>query len=86
MSPDGKTRNRTDCALSSQRGIDVVTNWEVITKADIGSDHRFLVKMALRLNKRLARLKIMKNKNVFNINTQKLKGMKRIFEINIKTD
>ena len=36
-SPDGETRNQIDFTLSSQRGI--VTKCEVITKADIGSDH-----------------------------------------------
>ena len=36
-----------------------MTNCEVITKADIGTDHR-LVRMTLRINKRLARLKIIK--------------------------
>ena len=33
-----------------------MTNCEVITKADIGSDHR-LVRMTLRINKRLTRHK-----------------------------
>ena len=67
--------------MSSQTGI--VTNCEVITKADIGSDHR-LVSMTLRINKRLARLKTIKKQKPFNINTHKLKGMKEIFEINLK--
>ena len=72
-SPDGETRNQIDFALSSQRGI--VTNYEVITKAGIGSVHR-LVRMTLRMNTRLALLKTIKKQNPFNINTQKLKGMK----------
>ena len=37
-----------------------MTNCEVITKADIGSDYR-LVSMTLRINKRLARLKTTKS-------------------------
>ena len=94
-SPDGDTRNQTDFTLSSQRGI--VTNCEVITKADKGSDHR-LIRMTLRINKRLARLKTKKtNKQTnkqnkkkkqksFNIDTEKLRGMKEIFEINLNTD
>ena len=56
-SPDGETRNQIHFTLSNQRGI--VTNCEVITKADIGSDNR-LVRMTFRINKGLARLK---NKN-----------------------
>ena len=43
---------KTDPTLSSQRGI--VTNCKMITKTDIGSDHR-LVRITLRINKRLAR-------------------------------
>ena len=57
-----------------------MTNCEVITKTDIGSDHR----KTLRINKRLARLKTIKKQKPFNINTQKLRGMKEIFEINRK--
>ena len=55
----------------------------MITKADIGSDHR-LVRMTLRINKRLARLKTITKQKPFNVNTQKLRGMKEIFEINLK--
>ena len=61
-SPDGETRNQIDFTLSSQRGIE--TNCEVITKADIGSDHRS-VRMTLRINKRLARLKTIKKPKTF---------------------
>ena len=53
-SPDGETRNQIRCALSNLKGV--VTNCKVITKADIGSDHR-LVRIKLRMDKRLARLK-----------------------------
>ena len=47
-SPDWETRNQIEFTLSDQQGT--VTNSEVITKADIGSDHR-LVRMTLRINK-----------------------------------
>ena len=63
-SPDGETRNQIDLTLSNQRGI--VTNCQVITKADIGSDHR-LGRMTLRINKRLARLKTTKEQKPFNV-------------------
>ena len=56
-SPDEETKYQIDFALSNQRGI--VTNCEVITKANRGGDHR-LVRMTLRISKRLARLKTMK--------------------------
>ena len=41
-----------------------MTNCEVITKAGIESDHR-LVRMALRVNKRLARLKTIIKQKTF---------------------
>ena len=54
-------KQETIFPLSSQRGI--VTNCEVITMAYIGSDHR-LVRMTLRINKRLTKLKTTKIKNL----------------------
>ena len=60
-----------------------MTNCEVIAKADLGSDHR-LVRMTLRINKRLARMKTIKKQTPFSINIQKLKGMKEIFERTLK--
>ena len=60
-----------------------MTDCDVITKADIGSDHR-LVRMTLKINKRLAGLKTIKKQYPFYINTQKLRCMKEIFEINLK--
>ena len=39
-----------------------------------------LVRMTLRMNKRLARLKKKERKKVFTINTQELKGIKERFE------
>ena len=40
-----------------------MTDCGVITKVDIGSDHR-LVRTTMRMSKRLARLKTTKNKNL----------------------
>ena len=80
-SPDRETRNQTDFTSSSQRGI--VTNCDVITKANIGSDHR-LIRMTLRIKKTLARLKTITKQKPFNVNTLKLRCMKEIFEINLK--
>ena len=80
-SPHGETRNQIDFTLNSQRGI--VTNCEVITKADIGSDQR-LVRMTLRINKRLARLKTVKSKNLLILTHKNSKGTNEILEINLK--
>ena len=51
------TRNQIDFALTNQRRI--VTNCKVITKTNIGSDHR-RVRMTSRINDRLAKLKSIK--------------------------
>ena len=72
LSPDGETRNQIQIfALCNQRGR--VTYCEVITKADIGSDHRS-VRITLKMN-------TINKQKPFNINTYKLKGMKETFEI-----
>ena len=52
----------------------------MLAKADIGTHHK-LSRMTLRINKRLARLKTIKGKNLL-ASTHKLKGTKEIFEIN----
>ena len=46
--PGGVTKNQTDFMLSSNRNI--VGNCEVITKVDIGSDHR-MVRARAEINK-----------------------------------
>ena len=60
-SQDGETRSQISVALSNQRGI--VKNYTVIAKADIETHHK-LSRMTLRINKRLARLKTIKDKNL----------------------
>ena len=62
----------------------MVINCEVITKADIGSDHT-LVRMPLRINKRLTILKTIQITNLLISKHKKLKGSKESFEINLKT-
>ena len=62
---DGETRNQIDFTLCNQRKI--VTNCEKITKTDIGSVNR-LVRMTLRMNEKLAKLKTIIKQKPFNIN------------------
>ena len=52
--PGGVTKNQIDFILSSDRKI--VRNCEVITKIDIGSDHR-MVRARVEIDKKLTRLK-----------------------------
>ena len=68
MAVTRETRSQVYFAFSYQRGI--VTNCKVITKADIGSDHR-LVRMSLTTNKRLARLKAITKSENLSISTHK---------------
>ena len=78
-SPDGETRNQTDFALSNQRGI--VANCEVITKADIGSDHR-LVRNTLRISKAETK---QRSKNLSTSTHSKLKARKKDLKFTLKT-
>ena len=80
-SPNGKTRNQIDFILSSQRGI--LRNCEVITKVDIGSDHR-MVRAKIVLNKKLARLNFINNKRKSKLDAVKLAERKQAFQIELK--
>ena len=53
-----------------------MTNCEVITKSDIGSDHR-LVRMTLRMNKGLQRLETIKSKNLLISTRENSKACKK---------
>ena len=68
-------------SLGNHTGI--VTNCEMITKVEVGRDHR-LVRNTLRMNTRLARLRTIKIKKIVNNNTPNLTGMKDRCEINLK--
>ena len=52
--PGGVAKNQIDFILSSDRKI--VRNCEVITKVDIGSDHR-MIRARVEIDKKLMRLK-----------------------------
>ena len=80
-SPNGSITNQIDFVLVSQRGI--IQNCEVITKVDIGSDHR-MVRARISINKKLARLKTIKRTKPMMINNQRLLENKEDFQLNIK--
>ncbi len=80
-SPDGNTRNQIDYILSSQRGI--IRDCGVITKVDIGSDHR-MVRAKVHLNKKLARLKFIKKGHKRKINILKLKEKRQEFQLELR--
>ena len=80
-SPDGVTKNMIDLALSNQR--DIITNCGVITRADKGRDHR-MIRLKIKINKKLARVKAINKLKPLNINMQKLKENRDLFQLNLR--
>ena len=80
-SPNAITTNQIDFCLVSQRGI--VHNCEVITKVDIGSDHR-MVRTKISISKKLARLKTIRRTKPMMVNNQALWENKDKFQLNLK--
>ena len=80
-SPDGNTKNMIDLALCNRR--DIITNCEVITKADKGSDHR-MIRLTIKINKKLERVKSINKLKPINIDRHKLLEEKVTFQLNLK--
>ena len=80
-SPDGNTHNQIDYILSSQRGI--IQDCGVISRVDIGSDHR-MVRAKVHLNRKLARLKFIKKGHKSKINILKLKEKRQKFQLELR--
>ena len=80
-SPGATAKNMIDLALSNKR--EIVTDCGVITKADKGSDHR-MIRIKIKINKKLARVKSMKRPKPIYIDNQKLLASKMKFQINLK--
>ena len=68
--PGGVTKNQIDFILSSDRKI--VRNCEVITKVDIGSEHR-MVRARVEIDKKLMRLKRIKKTKTLPIRLQSIR-------------
>jgi len=79
-SPDGKTRNMIDYIMTSNRKI--LSNCEVISKVDIGSDHR-MVRGKIKLSKDLLRLEMIKRKKQIRTNLNMLKKHEGIFQLEL---
>ena len=79
-SPDGQTRNQIDFIMVSDRTI--VKNCEVITKVDIGSDHRML-RGTIKINRKLERLKRIKRLRPFKVNIKWLEQQKDVFQLSL---
>ncbi|KAK3789926.1 hypothetical protein RRG08_004038 [Elysia crispata] len=74
-SPGGDYKNQIDFILTTDKTT--IQNTEIITKVDIGSDHR-MVRSRMTINKKLTRLKRIKKKKPLKINTRQLEKSRTI--------
>ena len=79
--PGGVTKNQIDFILSSDRKI--VQNCEVITKVDIGSDHR-MVRARVEIDKKLMRLKRIQIQKPYRLDLRVLEKLVTPFRIELK--
>ena len=79
--PGGVTKNQIDFILSSDRKI--VQNCEVITKVDIGSDHR-MVRARVEIDKKLMRLKRIQKQKPYRLDLRVLEKLATPFRIELK--
>ena len=79
--PGGVTKNQIDFILSSDRKI--VQNCEVITKVDIGSDHR-MVRARVEIDKKLMRLKRIQKQKPCRLDFRVLEKLVTPFRIELK--
>ena len=80
-SPNGEYKNQIDYIMCSEKST--VEDCEVIPKVDIGSDHR-MVRAKLRIDKRLIRLKHIRQQRPRKMNAEVLEANKTKFVINLK--
>ena len=77
------TKNQIDFILSSDRKI--VQNCEVITKVDIGSDHRMVrARVEIDKKKKLMRLKRIQKQKPYRLNLRVLEKLVTPFRIELK--
>ena len=79
--PEGVTKSQIDFILSSDRKI--VRNYDVITKVDIGSDHR-TVRTRVEINKKLMRLKTIQKQKPHRLDLRVLEELAPPFRIELK--
>ena len=79
--PGGVTKNQVDFILSS--GQKIVQNCEVITKVDIGSDHR-MVRARVEIDKKLMRLKRIRKQKPYRLDLRVLEKLATPFRIELK--
>ena len=77
-SPGSNYKNQIDFILTTDKMI--FQNTEILTRVDIGSDHRML-RGKVKLNKKLARLKKIHRKKAMKIDIQKIEADQSKFQI-----
>ncbi|GFN83365.1 endonuclease-reverse transcriptase, partial [Plakobranchus ocellatus] len=80
-SPGGRYKNQTDFILTTDKSM--AQNTEIITKVDIGSDHR-MVRSRICINKKLERLKRIKRKKPPRIDVRQLEKVAPIFPLELQ--
>lgn len=80
-SPDKETRNQIDYTLASNKNI--IANCEIISKVNIGSDHRML-RTKVKINKKLIRLKRILRQKPMKTNLALIEANKNEFELQLK--
>ena len=79
--PVGVAKNQIDFILSSDRKL--VRNCEVITKVDIGSDHR-IVRARVEIDKKLMRLKRIQKQKPYRLDLRVLEILATPFRVELK--
>ena len=80
-SPNGEHKNEIDFILCSEKTT--IEDCEVITKVDVGSDHR-MVRAKLKINKKLIRLKHIKQQKPMKLKIDVLEAKRDEFEFNLR--
>ncbi|GFS20103.1 mRNA cap guanine-N7 methyltransferase-like [Elysia marginata] len=80
-SPGGSYKNQIDFILTNDRSM--FRNTEIITKVDIGSDHR-MVRSTVSVNKKLTRLKRIKKRKPLKIDARQLEKVTHTFQLNLQ--
>ena len=81
IGPNGEHKNQIDFILCYEKTT--IEDCEVITKVDVGSDHR-MVRAKLKINKKLIWLKHIKQKKPMKLRIDVLEAKSDEFEINLR--
>ena len=81
IGPNGEHKNQIDFILCYEKTT--IEDCEVITKVDVGSDHR-MIRAKLKINKKLIRLRHIKQQKPIKLRIDVLEAKRDEFEINLR--